>query len=133
MGPPCNTSPLGRRSRRANKLNYEPYGQKEEGGELQKIGDKEDRNKGKDPGPRVEQEIGAHDAGNGAARANGGDLGVPVQKEMGEPGSKPAQEIEGKVPDGTQAILHVIAEDVKGPHVHEDVPEPAMNEHVGKE
>ncbi len=52
---------------------------------------------------------------------------------MCEARSKAAQQVEKKIPHRTQPVLHVVAEDVKRPHVSQEMPETPMNEHERKQ
>jgi hypothetical protein len=52
---------------------------------------------------------------------------------MDQPGSDPAKEIEDEVTGMTEPVLHVIPEDIKEPHVAEDVKEAAVEKHRSDE
>jgi hypothetical protein len=71
----------------------------------------------------------SHHSGNGAAGADGGDSRVEVQQNVAGPGSNAAEQVEQQVAERPQLIFHVVAEDIQRPHVAQDVPDPAVQEH----
>lgn len=52
---------------------------------------------------------------------------------MRESGDPPAQEIEKHVSYGAEPVLDIVAEDMEGPHIEQDVPDVSMNKHEGQE
>jgi hypothetical protein len=48
---------------------------------------------------------------------------------MDETGSNSAEEIKDKVPEMSQAIFNIIAEDIEEPHVPEDMKESSVKKH----
>jgi hypothetical protein len=52
---------------------------------------------------------------------------------MNQAGGNSGEKIKDKIPDVTQAILHVVAKDVEKPHVSKNVEEPSVKKHRGYE
>ena len=74
-------------------------------------------------------EVGAHDAGDGAARAHGRNARVRVGEHLREAGRRAANQIEDQIFRRAENIFDVIAEDPEEPHVAQDMHPPAMQEH----
>ena len=81
----------------------------------------------------VEDEISAHDAGDGTAGADGGDVGVGIEEQLGHARRQTAQQVEDDVACRAQPIFHIVAEDVKGPHVPDQMHESTVQEHEGEQ
>ena len=48
---------------------------------------------------------------------------------MRESGGPTAQQIKEEIPQMPETIFHIVAEDIKGPHVSEEMPESPMEKH----
>ena len=51
---------------------------------------------------------------------------------MGQAGDYSADKIKNQVPEMTQSILDVVAKDIKGPHIAQQVKKAAVKEHKGQ-
>ena len=133
MGPPRYAATFSRGSCRTHELKQKPEAQEEKGSDLHEIGYEENWNEGKDSGVRVKQKVRAHYTGNSSACPNSRKLGVPIYKQMGETRCEATQKVEKEISNRAQPVLHVVAKDVKDPHVTEEVPETPMKKHEGQE
>jgi hypothetical protein len=52
---------------------------------------------------------------------------------MDHPGGHTTEEIKDKISDMTQPVFDVIPEDIKEPHIHDDMEEPPVKKHGGQE
>jgi heat shock protein HspQ len=52
---------------------------------------------------------------------------------MGHARCQAAQQVEGDVAGRAQPVFHIVAENVKGPHVPDQVHESAVKEHEGEQ
>ena len=91
----------------------------------------EQRDRGQHPGTRVEHEVGAEHARDRARRADVGDAGGRVGRELGEGREHAAHEVEERVAQAAHAILDVVAEDPEEQHVADDVHPAAVHEDRG--
>ena len=66
------------RTEPGKKLHDVPQAKKDDGRDRQR----EDKNEGKNPRPRIEQHVSAHHAGDGAARADGRDVGMKIEEHV---------------------------------------------------
>jgi hypothetical protein len=48
---------------------------------------------------------------------------------MGEPGKPSAKKVKNQIPEGSQTIFHIVAEDVERPHVAEEMQKTPVEEH----
>ena len=60
----------------------------------------------------MQDKIGAHHPRNGAAGADGGNIGVDVQQQVGQARGHPADKIKNQVAAMAQPVFHIVAEDV---------------------
>ena len=49
---------------------------------------------------------------------------------MGKSGGCAAKKIKDEIPDRSQTVLHIISKDIERPHIPQNVPEAAMEEHI---
>ena len=82
MGPPGNTSRLACSGRGVQELKQEPNAEKEERGDLYEIGQEKDGYQGQYLCPRIQDEVGSHHAGNGAAGTDSRDVRVPIDNKL---------------------------------------------------
>jgi hypothetical protein len=52
---------------------------------------------------------------------------------MDHPGGHTAEEIKDEISEVTQPVFNVISEDIKEPHVHDDMEEPPVEKHGSQE
>jgi len=133
VSPPGYASHSTRGKASREDLDQKPIPEKEKGWKLENLEKEKDGDERQDPGPRIEQQIPAHDPCDGSTRSNGWNLGIPVGKEMDQTGRYTAEEIKEKISDVPQPVLHVVSEDVKEPHVSEEVKDPPMEKHGSQE
>ena len=130
MCPPGDTS-CGRRADSTytcKELKQEPVTQNDEG----RNGDKENKDEREDLSSWVKNDVGPHDAGDGAAGSEGGQGRMVVEDDMREAGADAANEIEEKVGKMAEVVFHVVAEDPEEEHISSDVQKAAVHEHAGK-
>ena len=77
----------------------------------------------------MKNQISPHDTCNSATGPDGGYIGMKIEKKMGKTRCNAAQQVKNKIPKRTQTIFDVIAKNVKGPHVAQKMPEPAVKKH----
>jgi len=111
------------------KLQDIPKTKKDDGRNRQR----EDKNQGKDPRPWVQQHVSTHNAGDGAACANGRDIGMQIEEHMQQASPNSAKEIKEGIRDVSEEILDIVAEDPEEQHVPREVPEIGMEKHAGDE
>ena len=119
MRPPSDSS-RGGRTQRANpgeKLQQEPIAKDENS----RDGHEKNENQGKDAFARIEDEVSAHDAGNGAAGAQRGKAGMQVEKNVEESSSYSAYKIEKQIREVPETVLDVVPEDPEKKHVAGEV------------
>ncbi len=133
MRPPGNASRAALIAGGTQKLKQKPESQKKISRDFNKQRDEQDGDQGQYPGFGEKQKIGAHNAGNGAAGADGRDVGIQIQQQMGQAGCHSAEKIKHQVPQGAQAILDIVAKNIQEPHVAEKMPEPAVEKHKGNQ
>ena len=87
------------------------------------------RKPGEDAGARVENEVGAHDSGDGAAGADDGDTGICIQQNVRDGRGQSAEEVEDEIAEVAKVVFDVVAEDPEEKHVATDVPVGSVQEH----
>ena len=133
MGPEGNASYIAWRKACRKQLNKKPIGEKDKGGDFDKLEKDEDRNQRHYSGPRIEKEVGPHDAGNCAARPNRWDIGIPVGQKMDDSSSHPAEKVKDEIANMAEPVLNIVSEDVEKPHISEDMEKSPMEKHGGQE
>lgn len=103
------------------------------GWRLEKQGQEEDRQEHDDARAGEQEEAGAHDAGNGAAGADGGKGGHGVELQVRDAGGDAARQIENREAQRAHAVFDVVPEDPDRPHVADNVPPSAVQKHAGEE
>ena len=119
MCPPGDT-PCGRRADgtyAGEELKQEPITQNDEGGNR----DEENKDKRKNLSSRIKNDVGPHDAGDGAAGSERGQGRVVVEDDMREARTDSTNKIEEKIREMAKVIFHVVAEDPEEEHVSGDV------------
>ena len=117
----------------AEKLKEEPEAEEEGGRDLDKPWNEDDRNQGQDLRSRVQDEVSAHDPGDGPAGTDCRYIRVPVDNQVRDSRSQTAHQVEGQVTRVSEPVFDIVSKDVEKPHVAEDVPETAVQEHEGEE
>ena len=79
----------------------------------------------------MKHEVGAEDARDGAARADGGDLRGGLHGGVGEPRHHAAEEIEDREAPVAHRVFDVVAENPEIEHVAEQVHEAPVQKHRG--
>ena len=51
---------------------------------------------------------------------------------MGQTGSPPAEKVKDEIPDRSEPVFYIVAENVERPHVAEKVQKAAVKEHEGE-
>lgn len=137
MGPPGDSREVLRsgqkRERPAEELQQEPESQKDVGWYFHQGEKEEYRDESQHSRPRIQNEIGPHNAGHGAARTNGGNGGPPVGDDVDEPGDQAACQVEGEIAEMAEVAFDIVAENVKDPHVAKEVQPPAMKKNRTEE
>ncbi len=134
VGPPGDVGAGGDQGGGAlQKLEEEPEGQEEQGGDMEDGEDGEEGNEGGDAGQREEHEVAAEHAGDGAAGADGGHGGAGVGVYLDGVGDEAAEEVVEDEARFAEAVFDVVAEDPQVPHVAEEVDPAAVEEEVGDE
>ena len=110
----------------AEQLHQKPEPEQHERRQLEDLPPEEQRNQREDARARVEHEIRAHDARDGAAGADGRQRGLGIHRDLAEGGDDAAQQIEKDEASVAKAIFDVVAEDPEVPHVADHVHPPAM-------
>ena len=82
---------------------------------------------------RIHHEIGAHHAGDRAARAHHRHRRVRVRPRLRQRGRHAAQQVEDDEARVAHAVLDVVAEDPQVEHVAADVHQAAVQEHRGEQ
>lgn len=111
------------------ELKQEPIAQDDE----RRDGNEENKDERQNTGAREKNNVGAHDSRDGAAGSERGKSRVKVENDVGEAGADAASEVEEKIGEVAEVVLHVVAEDPKEEHVSGDVQEAAMQEHAGED
>ncbi len=92
--------------------------------------DKEnEEEQGLDPNPGIENQIGAHDAADGARGPDGRDLASGGGDDVRAGRDQPAQEVEDEIAQVPHRILDVVPEHPQEPHIAEQVSPAAVHEH----
>ena len=89
----------------------------------------EDRDQCQDSGTGIENKVGSHDTRDSPARPDRRDLRIPICEEMDQTSCDTADEIESEITDVAESIFNVIPEDIKKPHVHDNVKGPSVKKH----
>ena len=113
-------------------MNEEPVSEKNEGRYLKNWKKDKDRDQCQNLRTRIEKKISSHHPGNRPACANGGHFGIPVCEKMDEARSHAAENIEEKVSNVTKSVLNIVPEDIKEPHISQDVKKSSVEEHGGQ-
>ena len=111
-----------------HELKEEPIAQNDESRDR----DEKYKDERQDPSARIKNDVGAHDAGDGATGSERGQSGVEVEEDVRETRANSADEIEEKVREVAEVVFHVVAEDPEEEHVTGYVEEAAMHEHAGE-
>lgn len=111
------------------ELKKEPVSQNDEGWNR----DEKDEDEGQNSSARVENDVGAHDAGDGAAGSERWKGGVIIKNDVCEAGTDAASKVEKKIGEVAEVVFDVIAENPEEKHVPGDVHESAMEEHAGED
>jgi hypothetical protein len=137
MGPPryaggiiCSTQ---HRESPTEKLKCKPKTQEHIGGQICKVEEKEDGNKGEHSGSRIENKVCSHDSCHSPACANGGKAGVEVGDHVNGCGNQTGSDIEEDVEEVPKLPFHIVTKDVEHPHIADEVYPAAMQEHGSKE
>lgn len=131
MGPPGDSA-VGCAANGAyafDELDQEPIAQNDEG----RDGQEENDNKGQDTCPRVENNVGAHDAGDGSTGTERGNAGVKIEGDMEKVGADSANKIEKKIGEVAEVVFHIVAKNPEEEHVAADVQPTAVQEHAGQD
>jgi len=131
--PPGNADGLAACQRGTEELHEKPEPQEKEGRDLDKPGNEEQRNEGQNSGHGIEKKIRAHNPGNSATGPDRRHWGVWIEQDVRYAGSQSTKDIKKEIPPGAEAILNIIAKDIKKPHIAEEMPETAMKKHGGEE
>lgn len=132
MGPPGHATDITGSEASRDDLNKEPVSEEDKSRYFEDLEKEDDGDQCQDPRAGVEKEIATHDTGNGPARPDRWDLGIPVREKMDKTRRYSAKDVKHKVPDVAEVILHVIAEDIKKPHIPQDMEEAAVEKHGGQ-
>jgi len=81
---------------------------------------------------RIKNDIGSHDTGDGAAGAEGRQIRVEIEDDVGDAGTDAADEIEQEIREVAEVVFHVIAKNPEEEHVPGDMNESAMEEHASE-
>lgn len=117
----------------AQQLDGKPIEQHEGGRDIDGGDEDNDEDERDYAHARIQDEEGAHDAGNGAAGADGGDGTAEVGGELDGGRSNAADQIEDGELGGPHGVLNVRSEDPQEPHVADEVEPAAVQEHGGDE
>jgi len=80
----------------------------------------------------MEHEISPHYTGDGPACTDGGEVGMIIEQQMGNTGCNPAHQVKQQVPKRPHLVFNIVAEDIQGPHIAEQMPEPPVEKHKRK-
>jgi hypothetical protein len=116
----------------AQELDKEPEPQDEKRRKADEFYEYENKHQGENPGVGEEQQVGPQDPGYGAAGPDHGDGRTWVGKYLGQGGRKTTDQVEKKEAEMAQRIFDVIPEDPEVEHVSEEVEEPSVEKHGGK-
>ncbi len=81
----------------------------------------------------MKDEVSAHNTCNCTTGTNRGQFTMQVEDQMWDSGSQSAQQIEDEITQMPKPIFHIVAKDVKEPHVTQQMKKTAMQEHKREE
>ena len=84
-----------------------------------------------DLGARPEHQIGRHDAGDRARRADQRNGRIGGAEHEGGRGADPAQQVKSKEPQMTERVFDIVAEDPEKPHIAGEMQPIGVHEHRG--
>jgi len=133
VGPPRDPSARGRShgaegTKRRKKLQDEPVAEDQHGGNWHE----ENEDEGQDAGARVENCVGAHDPGDGAAGPQGRNTRMHVEQHVQEARADSAKQIEKQIGDVAVEVFDVVAKNPEEKHVAGDVQQAGVQEHAGE-
>jgi hypothetical protein len=129
MGPPGHSSGAAGSESSGEYLYEKPVSEEDKGRYFKELKKEKDGDKGQNLRARIEKEVPAHDTGDRSACPNGRNLRTPVGEKVDESGRDAAEDVKEKISDMSEVILDVVTEDVKKPHIPEDVENPSMEKH----
>jgi len=97
----------------SEELKQEPVTQNEN----RRDGNQKYKNKRENTFAGKEKEIGSHDPGNSAARAQSRQGRTPIEKRVQKPSADAAGQIESEIRRVAEVVLDVIAEDPEKEHI----------------
>src|SRR6185369_14865463 len=107
-----------------------PQAEQDHGRDLEQLVEEPEVDERLDPGPRVQDEIGAQDGGDRPRCADHRHRRVRRDRDLRERRHDSAGEVEREVRQPTQPVLDVVSEDPQIEHVRADVEQPAVQEHA---
>jgi hypothetical protein len=110
-------------------LEKKPIPEKDEGRKLNELKKEKDRYQCQDPGTGIEEKISSHNSRNCSTGSYGRDFGIPVSEEMNQASGHTTKNIEDKISNVTKPILYIIPEDIKKPHVPQNMKESSVEKH----
>lgn len=131
MRPPGDASRGGQAdaAHSRDELQQEPIPQDDE----RRNGNEEEQHESQNTSAWKKNNISAHDSGDRAAGAEGGQGGMKIEKDMAEAGAYAADEVKKKIGKMAEVVLDVIAEDPKEKHVSGDMSPAAVQKHASED
>jgi len=133
--PPGDAAGLagGQRGAALKKLEDEPHAEKHVCRQDEYPREDEDGDKRQHGRVGIEQEVGAHDAGYGAAGADDGNGRERIDCPVDETCARAAERVEEQIQHVPEAVLHVVAEDIEKPAVAQQVYPTAVQNDAGQQ
>src|ERR1051326_4955717 len=115
--------------RSAQELQHEPETGKDPRRQPPEGKENDQGHEPQDAGFGIQNEVGAHHAGDGAARADAGNVRAQVQGDVRDRSREAADEVKDQVREAADVVFNVVAENPQEPHVADDVQPSAMQKH----
>lgn len=90
-----------------HELQKEPIAQNDKGWD----GQEENHDEGEHPGAGIKNDVGPHDAGDGAAGSEGGNCGMKIEDDVAKTRTDSTNQVEEKIGEVTEVVFHIVAED----------------------
>ena len=115
------------------ELDQEPEADEQDGGNVRDANEEEEEEKRADAVAGIGDEEGSHNGGDGAAGAEGGDVGAGRGDDLGEHRDEASEEIEDGKAEGVHGVFHGRTEGPEEDHVAENVGPASMQKHRGEQ